>query len=466
MADDAPFYAPAYSHALPAIEAIRKRLPHFSSPVLRVQRVGQLDAELLDQELTDLLAEPVKTALRNVAPSMDTQYADEIYVLLRVVLYKFSIYDRSASYGAMLQNLKFRNEWAHRSGLQSTAVDAPLRGLQLVLYPFATILFPYLYRKSKAYMREYGYDNAPADAPEFVAWSIAEQGQRAWNILSFVNFALFLWNGRYRTIAARMLGMRLVYANRTLNRNVSFEFLNRQLVWNAFTEFLLFLLPLIRPRWLMRRLLRLPTHPTVLAALHRTLPTSVAQRMGLHYDPASQRTRLRRTSVRKKHGKYYNLPDACCAICFARLERAAGVDVHVDAQAEELPHVSIPNVDPLHPSKGLVAQRHLRETESSAPAAVASAVQQRAAQRATKLEAIRAAKRHGKHGETHRPSLLMASPNGIKYLDALATTPYRTLPCADEGKHCTYCYYCIAEKLLAESMDDALQEAGGWECLR
>jgi hypothetical protein len=29
--------------------------------------------------------------------------------------------------------------------------------------------------------------------------------------------------------------MRLIYAQRSINRNVSFEFLNRQLVWEAFT---------------------------------------------------------------------------------------------------------------------------------------------------------------------------------------------------------------------------------------
>lgn len=33
----------------------------------------------------------------------------------------------------------------------------------------------------------------------------------------------------------RILGMRLIYAERSVSRNVSFEFLNRQLVWEAFT---------------------------------------------------------------------------------------------------------------------------------------------------------------------------------------------------------------------------------------
>lgn len=43
-----------------------------------------------------------------------------------------------------------------------------------------------------------------------------------------------------------MLGMRLVPPDRQVAREVSFEFLNRQLVWHAFTEFLLFILPILR----------------------------------------------------------------------------------------------------------------------------------------------------------------------------------------------------------------------------
>lgn len=40
---------------------------------------------------------------------------------------------------------------------------------------------------------------------------------------------------RYRTLIDRMLGLRLVYRQRNFARQVSFEFLNRQLVWEAFT---------------------------------------------------------------------------------------------------------------------------------------------------------------------------------------------------------------------------------------
>lgn len=39
--------------------------------------------------------------------------------------------------------------------------------------------------------------------------------------------------------------MRLVYSRRHMSRHVSFDFLNRQLVWHAFTEFVLFVAPLV-----------------------------------------------------------------------------------------------------------------------------------------------------------------------------------------------------------------------------
>ena len=44
---------------------------------------------------------------------------------------------------------------------------------------------------------------------------------------------------RYRTIVDRLLGMRLVPARRLVKRDVSYEFMNRQMVWHAFTVRLL-----------------------------------------------------------------------------------------------------------------------------------------------------------------------------------------------------------------------------------
>jgi len=48
------------------------------------------------------------------------------------------------------------------------------------------------------------------------------------------------WN-RYRTLVDRLLGVRLTPVARVVNRNVSYEYMNRQMVWHTFTVCLLFL---------------------------------------------------------------------------------------------------------------------------------------------------------------------------------------------------------------------------------
>ena len=48
-----------------------------------------------------------------------------------------------------------------------------------------------------------------------------------------------------RSVLERLLGARLVYSKGTMARALSFEYLNRQLVWHELSELLLFLLPLL-----------------------------------------------------------------------------------------------------------------------------------------------------------------------------------------------------------------------------
>lgn len=76
------------------------------------------------------------------------------------------------------------------------------------------------------------------------------------SIVAFGSFLVFLFNGRYRTLIDRILRLRLAPLVSQVSRDVNFEYLNRQLVWHAFTEFLLFLLPLVGinrwRKWLSR----------------------------------------------------------------------------------------------------------------------------------------------------------------------------------------------------------------------
>lgn len=81
--------------------------------------------------------------------------------------------------------------------------------------------------------------------------------------------------------------------------------MNRQMVWHAFTEFLLFLLPLVNVRVLRRRIYSAFAH----IHLASVLPRAVSNSLGV------TSTKFPGISNKLGSGKYANLPDNQCAIC-------------------------------------------------------------------------------------------------------------------------------------------------------
>lgn len=120
------------------------------------------------------------------------------------------------------------------------------------------------------------------------------------SVTALASFIVFLVNGQYRTLLDRILRLRLTPTSHAISREVSFEYLNRQLVWHAFTEFLLFLLPLVgihRWRKIISRSWRKITH-----FFTHTL---------LGHQPTSSGDDEQKTS-----GELGFLPERTCAICY------------------------------------------------------------------------------------------------------------------------------------------------------
>jgi len=118
---------------------------------------------------------------------------------------------------------------------------------------------------------------------------------------------------RYRTLGERVAKMRLVYDKAQLAPNVSFEFLNRQLVWEAFTEFLLFLLPILplaRLRLLLAR--RLAASRASSSTLARLAPRPLLALLGIA--PPVPRP----AAGQPRQGPFHALAPSLCAICMAR----------------------------------------------------------------------------------------------------------------------------------------------------
>lgn len=265
------------------------------------QRVGQVDAELLDHELLQILKEPLLKAFSLIKSGWELAAEPELSLILQLLLYKYSIWDTGATYGAKLQNLRYkcRRQVPRRTKLAPSGLPART----LWLHGFVTVVLPYIDKR----FRSYALSNAWPDAPSFdkrrKIWELALKMESTHATLGLLSFIAFLWNGRYRTITDRILGLQLSPSSSHLNRNVSYEFMNRQMVWHAFTEFLLFLLPIINTRTLRRRISRF------LSGLdwRVIVPSSlIPDRLAAKGD---------RPQSYVRQGPYYRLPETDCAIC-------------------------------------------------------------------------------------------------------------------------------------------------------
>lgn len=264
-------------------------------------RVGQVDAELLDDELLNLLRNQAGEGLKLFGAHLKDDWNAEISVILRSFLWKLSIWDHGASYGASLQGLKYVDAREKNSSAQSSATK-----LQRAVYGILTVGGRYAWTRWEDHLSslESGYDEP---TPLFKRLSrLTTFLGTTHNIAAFISFLIFLYNGKYRTLTDRLLRMRLVPSSNQTSREVSFEFLNRQLVWHAFTEFLLFLLPLVGisrwRRWIER-------------AWKKTKATIVNIASGSKSDEDADEL---------PQGELSFLPERTCAVCYQDQNPAGG----------------------------------------------------------------------------------------------------------------------------------------------
>ncbi|KAI9698249.1 MAG: peroxisome assembly protein (Peroxin-2) [Bogoriella megaspora] len=213
-------------------------------------RVGQVDAELLDEELLSLLQGQVGEALKYYGAHLKDEWSSEVLLTLRAILFKLTIWDHNASYGAALQGLRYTDA-------RSNSLSRPQPSAwQKSIYGLVTVGGRYGWTKWENWLldHEASYDEP---TPGFRHLSrLTSMLTTTHSFTAFISFLVFLFNGKYRTLLDRILRLRLAPTSSQVSREVSFEYLNRQLVWHAFTEFLLFLLPLVGisrwRRWLAR----------------------------------------------------------------------------------------------------------------------------------------------------------------------------------------------------------------------
>ncbi|KAF9569335.1 hypothetical protein CPC08DRAFT_739223 [Agrocybe pediades] len=295
----------AWNNAQPTLSKIKSSFSSSpDSPRPRIIRVGQLDSELLDQELVQLLQEPINKALSLVNSSFRARFEPELNLLIQLTLYKLSIWNTGASYGAKLQDLRYVVPSTSSRKLAPSGLPCNM----LLLHGFLTLIVPYIHGRIRTYALSRAWPDAPSTDRRRKIWELLGHVESLHGSLSLANFIAFLWGGRYRTLADRLLRMSLVPSRRLVKRDVSYEFMNRQMVWHAFTEFLLFLLPLISARTIRRRFYRIASYLTP-----ATLSSYPFIRNYLKLKPNA--VAEKGSSTQSKRGKYWSLPQDQCAIC-------------------------------------------------------------------------------------------------------------------------------------------------------
>ncbi|GJP34433.1 hypothetical protein CLOM_g18876 [Closterium sp. NIES-68] len=253
---------------------------------LHVLRVNQMDALRLDDEMRLMLKEQLMRVFALVPAAWVSRCEAELELLLDVLVWRFSLWADRPLPGCALMNLRFRDERgagaaSHaavpvRTGVEGPGLTVGQKVLWLVLtgglkYAWARLHSSPMLLPMQAHMPQhtYGRHGAGTDSNQRHQsswrqwlWRVLHRAEGVVKLASLLNLIVFLHSAKFRTLPERLLGIRAVYAKPHMARAVSFEYMNRQLVWNEFSELLLLVLPLISVSAIKQTfssLFRLPT---------------------------------------------------------------------------------------------------------------------------------------------------------------------------------------------------------------
>ncbi|XP_013592058.1 PREDICTED: peroxisome biogenesis protein 2 [Brassica oleracea var. oleracea] len=221
---------------------------HRSVIAVAISRVNQFDAARLDVEMSAMLKEQLVKVFTLAKPGMLFQYEPELDAFLEFLIWRFSIWVDKPTPGNALMNLRYRDERvaAQLSGKVRTGLEGPgLTAPQKIWYCVASVGGQYLFSRLQSFsaFRRWGDSEQRPLARRL--WTLVQRIEGIYKAASLLNLLSFLYTGRYRNLIEKALRARLVYRSPHMNRSVSFEYMNRQLVWNEFSEMLLLLLPLL-----------------------------------------------------------------------------------------------------------------------------------------------------------------------------------------------------------------------------
>ncbi|PIK36528.1 putative peroxisome biogenesis factor 2 [Apostichopus japonicus] len=188
-----------------------------------------LDSHQLDDEIHHLVKAQVNNVFQFFQPGVLSFIEPELNAALRFILWKFSVSHSSTTFG------------------QRYSIFSTVSGRWSVLtvrqrWLYAVLVIGCRWFQDRAYDLSRLTENVQAFD---VVWVAIEWLERILKIAICIFLLVFLRQGTFQTILERALGIRARFENPQAMRQVSFEFMTRELLWHGFAEFLFFLLPFV-----------------------------------------------------------------------------------------------------------------------------------------------------------------------------------------------------------------------------
>ncbi|XP_061522518.1 peroxisome biogenesis factor 2 isoform X2 [Phycodurus eques] len=215
-----------------------------SDPLIPVLRITQLDALELDSALEQLLWTQFSHCFQNFHPGLLTPLEPELKALLQLLLWRFTLYPDSTTVGQSLLSLRYHNT------LSSSNRYKPLSQRQKLALVLLKVGPRWLHERSHNLRLclgltsggpvSEGYKKTLRNSLTLIS-GVAR-------LASLVNFLVFLRKGHHPVLAERIIRAQAVFSKPNVTRDITYQYMNRELLWHGFAEFLIFLLPLINTK--------------------------------------------------------------------------------------------------------------------------------------------------------------------------------------------------------------------------
>lgn len=196
-------------------------------------RVSQLDALELNKALEQLVWTQFTSCFSGFKPGVLAHLEPEIKAALWLILWRFTVYSKNATVGQAILNIQYKNSFSQTEKYQGLSKQQKLWYLALTV--------------GGRWLEERCYDLCSSRPLQSLCKvkSLIRVGTGLLKLCGLLNFLVFLQQGRFATLTERVLGIQAVFGRPQGVRQLGFDYMNRELLWHGFAEFLIYLLPFI-----------------------------------------------------------------------------------------------------------------------------------------------------------------------------------------------------------------------------